>query len=117
MRENYQWQITEYGLETRPNNDEFFTEYAIPAKDLFEIIDLGDICIFKAMLPLLGREWVIGDDLIEIYPLALRHHSQKSNILIDEDKMSAAMIAFKANDTWLKAREIKARFASISNEA
>lgn len=108
--ENYQWKVTDYGLETRDNNDEFSTEYSIPALELFDLIENDEICFFRALLPLLGREWVIGDKLTDIYPIALSYHANKLNIQIHENKIKVAIEHFKSNDTWLKAKKLRARY-------
>ncbi len=108
--QNYQWQITDYGLETRENNDDYFTEYSIPASDLYELITIEEGVFFRSLLPLLGREWVIGDDLIEIYPKALEFHAAILGQTIDELQVKTALEVFKSNDTWLKAKEIRKRF-------
>jgi hypothetical protein len=116
VNKNYQWQITNYGLETRANNDEYFTEYSIAAVNLCDLIEFEEICIFREMLHLLGREWVIGENLLEIYPFALKFHKQKFNNIPDDEKIKKAMMFFKSNDTYLKAREIKEKLAKCHDQ-
>lgn len=110
MFANYQWKITEYGLETNAVEDEYNTEYSIAANDLFEIVTIDGFCFFTATLPLMGRDWVIGDDLIEIYPLALGYHGRLLGKEISAEEVEFAINSFKANDTWQKGRQIRSKF-------
>lgn len=73
---NYQWQITDYGLETNSGQN----KYAISMEQLFKTFVYEGNELFYSLMLLMGREWVIREDIVEIFPIAIAHHSRKNNI-------------------------------------
>ena len=104
MIENYHWQITDYGLETNVGQN----EYAISVAELFKTFNYEGIELFYSLILLMGREWVIRDDIVEIYPLAVKYHAQKHDINFNQEILMRSIKFYIENDTWLKSRPIKA---------
>ena len=103
--ENYQWKVTDDGLETQAGQ----VEYAISAASLFETCVCDGEAFFAPLIEIMGRDWVIRDDILEIYPQALAHHAARLKRVVDETVLTRSLAFYRENDTWLKARAVKAR--------
>jgi hypothetical protein len=103
--QGYQWQVTAYGLETRPGQE----AYAIAAADLFTTCTYEGETLLSALIVLLGRGWVIRDDILDIFPKALAHHARRQGRVVDPALLARSLDFYRENDTWLKARAVKAK--------
>lgn len=79
--ENYQWTITDYGLETQSGQ----VEHAIPAAGLFDTCVCDDEMYLAALIDNMGRDRVIRDKFLDIYPKALAHHAVRLKRPVDDD--------------------------------
>ncbi len=107
--ENDQWKVTGDGLETQAGQ----VEYAISAASLSETCVCDGETFFAPLISIMGRDWVIRDNILEIYPHALAHHAARLKRPMDEAMLTRSLAFYRENDTWLKARAVKGRIGKV----
>ena len=97
--ENHQWKVMDCGLETQFGQ----VEHAIPAAGLFDTCVCDDEMYLAALIDNMGRDRVIRDKFLDIYPKALAHHAVRLKRPVDDALLARSLASSRENDSWLKA--------------